>query len=321
MTARRIRSPNSEEENQTVADSYALYHGDACQFMASMPSNSVDYGLHSPPFEGLYKFSADPRDISNSEGETFWEHYRFVLSELLRVTKPGRLHSIHCMQLGALKMREGYVGIRDFRGDVIRACQKEGWIFHSEVCIWKDPVVAQQRTKSIRLLHKQLVKDRTQSGQGIADYIVTMRKPGDNVEPIAGCLQQFIGAEEFEPNRGKYTTDTDTRNWYSIEVWQRYASPVWMDINQTRTLQYRRAREEKDEAHIAPLQLDVIERCVELWSNPEDTVFTPFMGIGSEVYGAVELGRRGVGVELKRSYYEQAVRNLRSVTRRPATLF
>lgn len=317
MTRRQCPATARDATQERVTEQYAVYQADAVQFMSSMPANSIDYGLHSPPFEGLYKFSADPRDISNSEGSLFWEHYGFVISELLRVTKPGRLHSIHCMQLPAMKVREGYIGVRDFRGDVIRAYQRAGWIFHSEACIWKDPVVAQQRTKSIRLLHKQLVKDRALSGQGLADYVVTMRKPGENEKAVSGCLKRFVGPPSLEPPRSKYTTDGDSRNWYSIEVWQRYASPVWMDIDQSRTLQYRQARDKEDELHISPLQLDVVERCIELWSNPGEVVFTPFLGIGSEVYGAVELGRRGIGVELKPSYFAQAVKNLMRAEYRP----
>lgn len=295
--------------NQVVTPEYAVYQGDACELIRGVPAGSVHFGVHSPPFEGLYKFSNYDRDISNNEGDAFWEHYTFLIQEILRVTMPGRIHAVHVMQLPTSKIRHGHIGMRDFRGEVIRAYEDAGWIFHSEVCIWKDPVVAQQRTKSIRLLHKQIVKDSTISGQGLADYIVTFRKPGDNPEPVSGCFDRYIG-DGIEPDRSKYTTPTDGRNWYSIEVWQRYASPVWMDIDQTRTLQYRSARDEKDEQHISPLQLDVIERCIDLWSNPGDTVLTPFMGIGSEVYSAVTMGRRGVGFELKPSYYDQAVRNI-----------
>lgn len=346
--------------NQVVTDKYAIYHGDSCELIRAIPGDSIDFGVHSPPFEGLYKFSNSDRDISNNEGGSFWEHYAFLIQELLRITKPGRLHSVHCMQLPTSKTRHGHIGIRDFRGEIIRAyCGDDAetmddaiqalrarrfrmelagdvtgfhridellarltyerdekayasgsWIFHSEVCIWKDPVVAQQRTKSLRLLHKQIVKDSAMSGMGLADYVVTFRKPGDNAEPVSGCFDEYIGDPEDEPNRSKYTMPTDARNWYSIEVWQRYASPVWMDIRQTRTLQYRGGRDERDEAHISPLQLDVIERCIDLWSNPGDRVFTPFMGIGSEVYAAVEMGRFGMGVELKDTYFAQAVRNI-----------
>lgn len=294
--------------DQVVTDDYAIYQGDSCEVIRAIPGDSIHFGIHSPPFEGLYKFSNFDRDISNNEGPGFWEHYGFLISELYRVTMPGRLHAVHVMQLPMSKIRHGNIGMRDFRGEVVRAYEDAGWIFHSEVCIWKDPVVAQQRTKSIRLLHKQIVKDSTISGQGLADYILAFRKPGDNPEPVSGCFDRYSGTDE--PDFGKFTTPTDGRNWYSIEVWQRYASPVWMDINQTRTLQYRGGRDEKDEQHISPLQLDVIERCIDLWSNPGDTVLTPFLGIGSEVWGAVTMGRKGIGIELKPSYFAQAVKNL-----------
>jgi hypothetical protein len=306
--------------DQVVTDQYAIYQGDSCEIIRALPGDSIGFGIHSPPFEGLYKFSNFDRDISNNEGPQFWEHYAFLIAELLRVTKPGRLHSVHVMQLPTSKIRHGHIGMRDFRGEVIRAYEDAGWIFHSEVCIWKDPVVAQQRTKSIRLLHKQIVKDSALSGQGLADYIVTFRKPGENAEPIAGGFSQYIGDGQ-EPDRSKYTSPMDGRNWYSIEVWQRYASPVWTDINQTRTLQYRSARDEKDEVHISPLQLDVIERCIDLWSNPGDTVLTPFLGIGSEVYCAVEMGRKGLGIELKPSYFAQAVKNIAALERQSVGLF
>ncbi len=298
--------------NQVISTDYAIYQGDSCELIRAVPGDSVHFGIHSPPFEGLYKFSNYDRDISNNEGAGFWEHYAFLIQELLRVTMPGRLHAVHCMQLPMSKIRHGHIGMRDFRGEIVRAYEDAGWIFHSEVCIWKDPVVAQQRTKSIRLLHKQIVKDSAMSGQGLADYILAFRKPGENPEPVAGCFDQYVGSGT-EPDRSKYTHHTDGRNWYSIEVWQRYASPVWMDINQTRTLQYRSARDEKDEQHISPLQLDVIERCIDLWSNPGDVVLTPFLGIGSEVYSAVDMGRKGIGFELKPSYFEQAVRNIAEI--------
>jgi hypothetical protein len=295
--------------DQVVTDRYAIYQGDSCEIIRALPGNSIQFGIHSPPFEGLYKFSNYDRDISNNEGGAFWEHYQFLIAEMLRVTMPGRLHSVHVMQLPTSKIRNGHIGMRDFRGEVIRAYENAGWILHSEVCIWKNPVVAQQRTKSIRLLHKQVVKDSALSGQGLADYIVTFRKPGENPEPIAGCFDAYIG-EGSGPDPAKYTTDHDGRNWYSIEVWQRYASPVWMDINQTRVLPFRGGRDDKDQQHISPLQLDVIERCIDLWSNPGDTVLTPFLGIGSEVWCATRMGRNGVGIELKPSYFSQAKRNL-----------
>ncbi len=298
--------------NQKVTDRYAIYEGDSCEIMPSLPDDSVHFSLHSPPFEGLYKFSNSDRDISNNDGENFWIHYGFIIKELLRITMPGRIAAVHCMQLPTSKTRDGYIGMRDFRGDIIRAFQSAGWYFHSEVCIWKDPVVAQQRTKSIRLLHKQMEKDSAISGQGLADYIVAFRKPGDNPEPVKGKLTHYVGEGKAPmPISERHTqSKEDAEKWYSIEVWQRYASPVWTDISQSRTLQYMSARDDKDEQHISPLQLDVIERCIHLWSNPNDIVFTPFLGIGSEVYGAVEIGRRGIGIELKPSYFEQAVKNI-----------
>lgn len=292
--------------NQIVTEDYAIYEGDSCELMKAIPDNSMGFSIHSPPFSGLYKFSNSDRDVSNSEGDDFDRHYGYIVEELYRITKHGRLASVHVMQLPTSITRDGFIGMRDFRGEVIRLFQSNGWIFHSEVCIWKDPVIAQQRTKSIRLLHKQMEKDSSISGQGLADYIVTFRKRGKNEEPIQGKLEYYIGegnAPEPVESRLKRQSQAEAEKWHSIEVWQRYASPVWTDINQTRTLQYRGGRDEKDEQHISPLQLDVIERCIHLWSNPGDTVFTPFLGIGSEVYGAVELGRKGVGIELKPSYF------------------
>lgn len=312
---------------QAVTSSYAIYQGDSCELIRAIPGDAIHYGIHSPPFEGLYKFSNYDRDISNNEGGAFWDHYAFLISELFRVTMPGRIHSVHCMQLPTSKTKHGFIGIRDFRGEIVRAYQDAGWIFHSEVCIWKDPVIAQQRTKSLRLLHKQIVKDSTMSGQGLADYVVSFRKPGDNVEPVTGMLDRFIGTgvdvgrEAYATYSAKHRAEYGSApwpydKWVSVLIWQRYASPVWTDINQTRVLQYRGGRDEKDEQHISPLQLDVIERCIALWSLPGETVLTPFMGIGSEVYSAVEMGRRGIGFELKPSYYRQASRNIKELEQR-----
>lgn len=310
---------NINVNDQVITDKYAIYHGDSCELIRAIHGDSIDFGVHSPPFEGLYRFSNSERDISNNEKGGFWQHYSFLISELLRVTKPGRLHSVHVMQLPMSKGRDGHIGMRDFRGEVIRAYTDAGWIFSSEVCIWKDPVVAQQRTKSIRLLHNQMVKDSNLSGQGLADYVVTFRKPGENTSPIKEGFSQYVGDPSDEPDRSKYTMPMDARNWYSIEVWQRYASPVWMDIRQTRTLQYRGGRDEKDEVHISPLQLDVVERCIDLWSNPGDVVITPFLGIGTEVYSAVEMNRFGVGFELKKSYFDQAVKNIAQLANQTQT--
>lgn len=311
--------------DQIVTDRYAIYLGDSCELIRAIPGETIDFGIHSPPFEGLYRFSNSDRDISNNDKDGFWIHYQFLIQELLRVTKPGRLHSVHCMQLPTSKTRDGFIGMRDFRGEIVQAYLSAGWILHSEVCIWKDPVVAQQRTKSIRLLHAQIMKDSTISGQGLADYVVTFRKPGDNAVPIGGPFDRYIGtgldvseeayAKEAVAFRADGREPWPYDKWKSILVWQRYASPVWMDINQTRTLQYRGGRDEKDEVHISPLQLDVIERCIDLWSLPGETVLTPFLGIGSEVYCAVEMGRKAIGFELKPSYFAQAMRNIGDLER------
>jgi DNA modification methylase len=273
---------------QCLQRTYSLYHGDNIEVIQGIPTDSIDYILYSPPFSSLYTYSASPRDLGNCRGEEeFFAHYRFLSQELMRVLKPGRLMSIHCMLLPRSKSMHGVIGLYDFRGDLIRHHQEDGLIFHSEVTIWKDPVVAMQRTKALGLLYKQLRKDSAMSRQGIPDYLVTMRKPGVNPDPV--------------------TKDTDD---FSLDLWQRYASPVWMDINPSRTLQRTSARDEKDERHIAPLQLDVIERGIRLWTNPGDVVLDPFAGIGSTGYCAVQMGRKFVGIELKDSYYRQAESNL-----------
>ena len=274
--------------NQEVGEKFAIYNGDCCEVLRGIPSDSVHYSVFSPPFSSLYTYSNSPRDIGNvRDDDEFFRHFGFAIDELFRVMKPGRLISMHCMLLPTSKERDGYIGLRDFRGDLIRAFQARGFIFHSEVVIWKDPVTAMQRTKALGLLHKTIRTDSSMSRQGIPDYLVTMRKPGKNDEPIAHTHEEF-----------------------PVQLWQRYASPVWMDINPSDTLQYRSAREDDDERHICPLQLDVIRRALKLWTNPNDVVLSPFAGIGSEGYVSIQEGRRFVGVELKKSYYEQARRNL-----------
>ena len=280
--------------NQALADDFALYHGDCIDVLRGLPDESVHYTVFSPPFASLYTYSASPRDMGNcrDSGE-FAEHFRYLVPELFRVTKPGRLLSFHCMLLPTSKARDGEIGLNDFRGDLIRMFREYGWIHHSEVVIWKDPVMAMQRTKALGLLHKQLKKDSCMSRQGIPDYLVTMRKPGDN------------------PERVEHTSED-----FPVELWQRYASPVWMDIDPGDTLQYRSARENEDERHICPLQLEVIRRALKLWSNPGDIVLSPFAGIGSEGHVAISEGRRFIGAELKQSYFEQAHRNLIEASRK-----
>lgn len=273
--------------NQVIKENYSLYNGDSCEIMTTIPDNSIHYSIFSPPFADLYVYSNSERDMGNCKSKSeFYEHFRFIVKELYRIMMNGRLVSFHCMNLPTSKQRDGFIGITDFRGELIRLFEECGFIYHSEVCIWKDPVIAMQRTKALGLLHKQIKKDSAMCRQGIADYLITMRKPGDNPEKI-----------------------THTNESFPVHIWQNYASPVWMDINPSDTLQRTSAREEKDEKHICPLQLDVIKRGINLWTNPNDIVFTPFMGIGSEVYQALKMGRRGIGIELKESYYNQAVVN------------
>lgn len=277
--------------NQYIDERMALYNGDSCEVLKELPDNSVHFEIYSPPFASLYTYSNSERDLGNCRTRAeFYTQYEFILKELYRVLMPGRLMSVHCMNLPTSKEKDGFIGIDDFRGELIRIFQSTGFIYHSEVCIWKDPVVAMQRTKALGLLHKQIKKDSAMSRQGIPDYLVTMRKPGNNPEPI-----------------------THTNESFPVNVWQKYASPIWTDINPNDTLQKESAREEKDEKHICPLQLTVIRRAINLWTNPGDVVLTPFLGIGSEAYVALETGRRAIGCELKTSYYNQAEKNCRGV--------
>lgn len=295
--------------DQAEGQDWHLYLGDCVDVARGLPDDRLHYTIYSPPFESLYTFSDDPRDISNNKtADVFWEHYRFLISELVRATMPGRLMSIHCMNLPTSKTRDGFIGIRDFRGEIIKAHEQAGMIFHSEVVIRKDPVAAMQRTKSIGLLHKQIVKDSAMSRMAIPDYVVTMRKPGGNPEPVSGPFIEYHGASEL-PSRDPETHHGHIASSYSVKVWQRYAEPVWMDIDQSDVLSRKAARAENDERHISPLQLTVIRRCIDLWSNPGDVVFSPFAGIGSELYVALQMGRRALGAELKDTYYRQAVAN------------
>lgn len=310
--------------NQSSGENWHLYHADSCDAMKGIKDGGIHYSLHSPPFASLYTFSDDPRDLSNCrDDETFWSHYAFIISELYRVTMPGRLCSIHCMQLPTSKLRDGFIGLRDFRGMIIKAFQDVGFIYHSEVCIRKDPVSAMQRSKSIGLLHKQVVKDSSMSRMAVADYIVTMRKPGDNAEPIAGGFDRYYGEDMTIRSEDSGLLASHVASSYSVAVWQRYAEPVWMDIAQSDVLSHRVARDVADERHIAPLQLTVIRRCYQLWSNPGDVILSPFAGIGSEGYCAIEMGRRFIGIELKASYWRQAVANLKAseVASTSGTLF
>ena len=285
--------------DQQIEQDWAMYHGDCVECIKRIPDSSIHFSCFSPPFASLYVYSASDRDMGNCKDiEEFTAHFEFLVRELYRVLMPGRLLSIHCMNLPTSKSHHGYIGIQDFRGDLIRLFESVGFIYHSEVCIWKDPVTAMQRTKALGLLYKQLKKDSAMSRQGIPDYLVTMRKPGENPERV-----------------------TKTEDGFPVDVWQRYASPVWHDINPSDTLQFRSAREQADERHIAPLQLQVIERAVELWTNPGDVVLSPFAGIGSEGYVSLQLGRRFIGMELKESYWKQACSNLKVARQHMGGLF
>jgi hypothetical protein len=284
------RQTVSYAERTVRGESWTMHLGDCVETVAKLDADSVGFSVFSPPFASLYTYSASDRDMGNcADDAQFVEHFSFLVRELLRVTKPGRLVSFHCMNLPTSKARDGVIGIRDFRGELIRVFESAGWIFHSEVCIWKDPVTAMQRTKALGLLHKQLKKDSCMSRQGIPDYLVTMRKDGVNPEPV------------------EHTNAT-----FPVQEWQQYASPVWTDIDPSDTLQYQSAREHNDERHICPLQLEVIRRALRMWSRPGDLVLSPFAGIGSEGFESVKAGRRFVGVELKGSYFDQACANLRA---------
>lgn len=294
-----------------TGESFCAYHGDTVEVSRALPDESVDCAVFSPPFSSLFVYSSSERDMGNVRSDDeFFAGYDFLIREQFRVMKAGTNTAIHCMLLPTSKTKDGVIGLKDFRGDIIRAYQKAGFIFHAEVVIWKDPVTAMQRTKALGLLHKQIRKDSSMSRMGIPDYVVVMRKPGQRVAPVAHTHENF-----------------------PVEMWQRYASPVWVStagednegfkrcvqttatnpdgIDQSDTLQVRSARENEDERHLCPLQLEVIRRMITMYSNPGEVVWSPFMGIGSEGVTAIEMGRKFIGAELKASYFGQAVRNLR----------
>lgn len=288
-----VRETDTYEREVVTGDGYTLHLGDCVDVAREIPDESIDVSIYSPPFSSLYTYSNSQRDMGNSKSDDeFFKHYGFLIDEKMRITKPGRISVVHCMNITTTKFKDGHIGMRDFRGDIIRAHIERGWIYHSEVCIWKCPVVAMQRTKAHGLLYKTLKKDSARSRQGMPDYLLIFRKDGDNPKPI--------------------THDPDTM---PIDDWQKLASPVWMDVDQSNVItNYRAAREHDDERHICPLQLDVIERALRLWSAKDDLVFSPFTGVGSEGYTSLKMGRRFIGSELKRSYFEQAHANLERAT-------
>ncbi len=284
--------------NTEEGKSFIAHNVDCVAFAQSASEESIDFSVYSPPFANLYTYSSSDEDMGNcADDDEFIEHYKFLIHEIFRMTKPGRLSAVHCIDLPSFKWKHGEVGLRDFPGMIIAAHQFAGWIYHSRITVWKDPVVEMQRTKSVGLLHKQLKKDSAMSRAGLPDYVLVFRKPGENKEPISHTADEF-----------------------PVDQWQKWASPAWVDVNQTNTLNVRAAREAKDEKHICPLQLDLIDRCLVLWSNRGDVVFSPFMGIGSEGVRSIHLGRKFVGTELKSSYYKQAVGYLRRAEAESATL-
>jgi hypothetical protein len=337
--------------NQTLGENFALYHGDSCQVMRGMPTASVDYSIFSPPFEDLYVYSDSVADLGNSaDSGEFFRHFNYIIKELHRVMVPGRIVDVHCKDLPRYYGHHGAAGLHDFPGLIIRWMQRAGFQFHSRVTIWKDPEIEAQRTNNSGLLYGLLCKDSSVSRMGMADYLISFRKwdgldgltgpkPVVSEEGAANRFGRYVGMDPPDPSdiaqrfglrtpprgsNGKWPSvnpfepDTDAYRQWSIRVWRLYASPVWWDISQTRVLNVDIARDNKDEHHLCPLQLDVIDRGIHLRTNPGDVVFTPFAGVGSEVVRAVESGRRGVGIELKDSYYRIAAQNLQAIEDRPA---
>ena len=280
-------------------EEYAAYHGDCVDVVRQLPDASVGFSIYSPPFSNLFTYSDSIADMGNSatDGE-FFQHYRYLIAEKTRVTKPGRLSAVHCSDLPLAKWKDGVIGIKDFSGDIIRSHQDAGWILHSRVTIWKDPVVEMTRTKALGLLYKQLKKDSTRSRVGMPDYLLVFRAPGTNCDPVGQDDDKF-----------------------PVSQWQKWASPVWMDIRQTDTLNVQQARDNSDEKHLCPLQLDLIERALLMWSNPGDTILSPFMGIGSEGVMSIKHRRRFIGVELKDSYFRVAAKNLDAASASAVDLF
>jgi len=318
-------------KDQKIEDGYAIYNGDCINVMADMPDNSVDLSVYSPPFCGLYNYSSSEGDLSNCRSYSeFFEHYGYVIEHLARLTKPGRISAVHVMDVpgkgngDTARMGCGAnagAGLIDFPGDVIRAHEKHGFVFAGRRAIWKEPLGVRLRTMAKGLAHKQIVDDSTLCDVASADYLLMFRRAGENAVPVSHPigLLSYAGERDVPADLSQYRghEGKQTENRYSHWIWRNYASSVWDDIRLGRVMPYKESRDPEDEKHVHPLQLDVIERACVLWSNPGEVVFTPFMGVGSEVYGAVINGRKGVGVELKTSYYAQAVRNLNEAQRPP----
>ena len=307
--------------DQVVNDQYAIFNGDSAEVLQSLPSESIGLSVYSPPFatEGggcLYNYSSSVRDLSNARTyDEFFEHYGFIVEQITRLTLPGRLSAVHCMDVP--KQGANICGYTDFPGDIIRLHEKLGWEYLPRICIWKEPLAVRNRTMSKALAHRQICEDATLTNVAAGDYLLPFRKKGKNPQPVThdDGLHEYFGEREMPADllRYKRWKGKQTENKFSHWIWRHYASCFWDDIRLENVLPYRESKDKDDERHQHPLQLDVIQRCVQMWTNPTDAVLTPFMGVGSEVYGAVKLGRRGVGVELKPSYYKQAVKNLQTL--------
>jgi len=303
--------------DQCFTDRYAVYNGDCMEVMPTLPEGSVALSVYSPPFAGLYQYSSSERDLSNSRDYAeFMAHYEFVIRELHRLAMPGRMTAVHCMDIPMSNTGRGDA-LMDFSGDIIRLHQRVGWSYVARYAVWKEPLTVRNRTMMKALAHKTIVDDSSRCSNASADYLLVFRKAGENPVPIAHPtgLDVYAGAREMPAELLRYRgwTGNQIENRYSHWIWRQYASAFWDDVRLDRVLPYRESRDEEDEKHVHPLQLDVIDRTIVLWSNLGETVLTPFMGVGSEVYGAVRNGRRGVGIELKPSYYRQAVKNLQAI--------
>lgn len=298
---------------QEITTDYAVYNGDCIETMATLPDGKIGLSVYSPPFSGLYHYSSSDRDLSNCDSyEQFFEHYRFVIREVLRLTMPGRLTGVHCADVPS--GNTGRDKLIDFSGDIIRAHEAEGWHYVARYCVWKEPLTVRNRTLAKALAHKTIVDDSSWCSNAAADYLLMFRKKGENPSPITHehGLTEYAGFRQMPQELLSYRgwKGKQTGNRYSHWIWRQYASAFWDDVRMDRVLPFRAARDEEDEKHVHPLQLDVIDRCLQLWSNPGDVVLTPFMGVGSEVYAAIRLGRRAIGIELKPSYYRQALKNI-----------
>ena len=302
--------------NQSIKDRYAVYQGDCIETMRSLPKESVHLSIYSPPFGGLFQYSSHDRDLSNCKNyDEFFKHYKFVVKELFRLTLPGRMTAVHCADVPS--GNHGKDHLTDFPGDIIRLHEEEGFRYIARYSVWKEPLGVRNRTMAKNLAHKTIVDDSSLCSVASADYLVVFRRKGENKIPIKHPqgLLEYAGERKIPNDLLPYKNwkGKQTENRYSHWIWRQYASAFWDDVRISRVMPFKESRDEDDEKHIHPLQLDVIERCIVLWSNPDEVVLTPFMGVGSEVYGAVINNRKGLGIELKASYYKQSIKNLESI--------